>query len=297
MSREVIRLKPECINCVLQKNLNLCPEGIDSKIRLEYMKRLMEILANAELDECVPALNPSIYQLKKELLGIEPENYTETKRYFNALMMEKAELLQREILIAEDPLKMALQYAMTGNYIDFGAMDQVSEEELEKLLARAPQIPVEEKEFTSLREDIIKAEKMVYLTDNCGEVVMDKLFLEEIRKENPIASITVLVRGQEILNDATMADAEQIGLTEMVSVIGNGSGIAGTSLKHISSEARTLLENADVIIAKGQGNFETLQECGLNIYYIFLCKCDMFSDRFQVPKFTGMLINEQRQHR
>ena len=101
------------------------------------------------------------------------------------------------------------------------------------------------------------------------------------------------MRGQEILNDATMRDAEQIGLTDMVPVIGNGSGIAGTFMKDISRESKELMENADVLIAKGQGNFETLQLCGLNIYYLFLCKCEMFARRFQVPQFTGILVNEK----
>lgn len=294
MTKEVIRLKPECINCVLEKNLNLCPEDMDGKTRIEYMQRLMKILADASLDVCVPALNPSIYQLKREMLGIEPEDYTETKRYFNALMMEKVEGIQKKIKEAEDPFRLALQYAMTGNYIDFGAVDHVNVEDLEALLEKASQIPLKEQELKQLQKEIEEAENIVYLTDNCGEVVMDKLFIEEIKKKNPEAALTVLVRGEEILNDATLVDAKQIGLTEVAPVMGNGSGIAGTSLKDISSEARELLEKADVILAKGQGNFETLQMCGMNIYYLFLCKCDMFRVRFNVPKFTGMLVNDRR---
>lgn len=294
MKKEVIRLKPECINCVLEKNLNLCPDDMDGKIRIEYMQRLMKILADASLDVCVPALNPAIYQLKKEMLGIEPEDYTETKRYFNELMMAKAEGIQKKIQEAEDPFRLALQYAMTGNYIDFGAVEHVNEEDLEALLEKAAQIPLREQELEQLQKEIGQAKNIVYLTDNCGEVVMDKLFIEEIKNKNPEANLTVLVRGEEILNDATMVDAKQIGLTELVPVLGNGSGIAGTSLKDISREARELLEKADVILAKGQGNFETLQMCGLNIYYLFLCKCDMFRMRFHVPKFTGMLVNDRR---
>ena len=117
--------------------------------------------------------------------------------------------------------------------------------------------------------------------------------IEEIIRQNPELHITVIVRGEEVLNDATMVDAEQIGLTSIVKVIGNGSGIAGTSMRDISKEASDLMEQADVLIAKGQGNYETLQQCGLNIYYLFLCKCMMFANRFQVPQFTGMLMNDR----
>ena len=85
----------------------------------------------------------------------------------------------------------------------------------------------------------------------------------------------------------------QVGLTEIAEVLPNGTDIAGTWLEEISEEAKTVLEEADVIISKGQGNFETLRKCGKNIYYIFLCKCDLFANTFQVPKLTGMLINEK----
>ena len=89
-----------------------------------------------------------------------------------------------------------------------------------------------------------------------------------------------------------MEDAVQVGLDQITKIIGNGSNIAGTSLDKISEEARMLIENADFVISKGQGNFETLQECGLNIYYLFLCKCVMFANKFRVPRFAGMLLND-----
>ena len=94
-------------------------------------------------------------------------------------------------------------------------------------------------------------------------------------------------------NDADMEDAEYVGLTKLVPVFGNGSGIAGTELSKISQEAREKLERADVIIAKGQGNFETIHTCGLNIYYLFLCKCDWFMQRFHAKHLQGMFVTKQ----
>ena len=96
-----------------------------------------------------------------------------------------------------------------------------------------------------------------------------------------------------MLNDATIEDARAVGLTEITRVIGNGSNIAGNSLGYISTEAEDLIRNADVVIAKGQGNFESLNGCGLNIYYLFLCKCDWFVKRFQMKRLTGVLINDR----
>lgn len=291
--KEIVRLKPECIDCLLKHHLNACPEETEPKIKLEYMKRLMQIIIDAKLEDSSPTLTPAIHQLQKEMFGMILTDYTEIKKYFNGLMMAKAEQIEKEIFFSKDPLKLALQYAMTGNYIDFGAVEHVNEEDLNKHLAYAKNISVDEAEYEALKADIKKAEKLVFLTDNCGEIVMDKLLIEELKRQNPNMDITVIVRGKEVLNDATLTDAEQIGLTKLVRVIGNGSDIAGTAMNHISEEALELMKEADLLIAKGQGNFETLQQCGLNIYYLFMCKCMMFANRFQVPQFTGMLLNDK----
>ena len=106
-------------------------------------------------------------------------------------------------------------------------------------------------------------------------------------------AITQISGGKPVLNDATMEDAVQVGLDKAAQVIGNGTDVAGTCLEELSEQALDVINTADVMIAKGQGNFETLQKCGKNIYYIFMCKCDMFAKRFNVPKYTGVLINDK----
>ena len=95
-----------------------------------------------------------------------------------------------------------------------------------------------------------------------------------------------------MLNDCTIEDAKQIGLDKLVNVYGNGTAVAGTVLEKISPDTKAIIDNADLVISKGQGNFETLHHCGKNIYYLFLCKCEMFAKRFNVQKFTGIFIND-----
>ena len=107
--------------------------------------------------------------------------------------------------------------------------------------------------------------------------------------------LTVLVRGENTLNDATMEDAVQVGLCEVAKVTGNGCGVAGTPLAYVDEQTRRLLDEADVILAKGQGNFETMHGCGLNVYYSFLCKCDWFQQRFGMEKNKGMFVRERSQ--
>ncbi len=221
-------------------------------------------------------------------------DFSKIKHTYNQMMLNKEDEVQREIAASADPLKRAIQYAMTGNYIDFGALDGVEDEKLEELLKRSTQNPVDAKEYANLKKDLAEASKLVYLTDNCGEIVLDKILIGQLMQQYPQIDITVIVRGKPALNDATLEDAEEAGLSEVVTVIGNGSGITGTWLPEISAEAREKIEEADLILSKGQGNFETLQGCGKNIYYMFLCKCKLFVERFQMEQFEGVLANELR---
>ena len=152
---------------------------------------------------------------------------------------------------------------------------------------------VDEKEWANLKADLKKAKSLTYLTDNCGEIVLDKLLIRKLKEVYSQLDITVIVRGSNVLNDATLADAQSIGLTNEVRVMENGSSIAGNALGYISEEAELLIRNADLVISKGQGNFETLNGCGLNIYYLFLCKCDWIVRKFQIKRLAGVLINDR----
>lgn len=291
--KKPVRLKPECISCLLKSRLDFAPEGTPVEKKLDYMQSVLRAISELEYHESAPVVVRTINMIQKEMFGVS-EDFTDVKVYFNDLMMSKVPELQKNLDESEDSLKLGIQYAITGNYIDFGAMNHVDETILQKYMDEAKSIELNESEYASLQNDIADAKSIVYLTDNCGEVVLDKLLMAEIGKRNPNAKITAVVRGADVLNDATVVDAAQVKLEEVAEVMGNGSDIAGTFIDEISDEARELLETADVILAKGQANFETMQECGLNVYYIFMCKCEMFARRFGVQRFTGMLINDRR---
>ena len=287
-----MRLNPECIPCLLGNQLERYPKDIDNSKKIAYMQAILRVIADASDSMSAPMIMREITKIQRQMFGNEMD-YSEIKRHFNQLMLEKEMDVQTEIDASEDELKLAIQFAIIGNFIDFGAMKSVNEQKLEEFLHSAREISVNEEEYISLRKDILDAKKITYLTDNCGEIVMDKLLIRVIQKMNPDANLTVLVRGEQVLNDATLEDAVQVGLTEMADVRGNGSDIAGTCIEELSEEARKIIYDSDVILAKGQGNFETMQMCGLNVYYIFMCKCEMFARKFQVPRFTGMMLSDK----
>ena len=201
--------------------------------------------------------------------------------------------MEQKILNSEDPLRTALLYARVGNYIDFSALECVDKEELFELFDRENDI-LDEGEYRNFCREMQQAKKMVYILDNCGEIVLDKLVIRLLKKQYPQAEIAAVVRGEEVMNDATMEDAVMTGLTEETQVIGNGDNVAGTILSRISPELRQKIEEADLLLAKGQGNFESMYGCGKNVYYLFLCKCDWFIKKFRAERLQGMFVNEHR---
>ena len=286
------RLRSECIQCILEKQLRMMPEDTPESEKVEFLQRMFRVFAEAPKEAGAPLLVRDIDLIKKEMFHIENE-YGEIKKYFNEFMMNYEDAIREKIRESADPLKAALQFSLVGNYSDFGAMKKVDERELDDLIAHADRYEVDEAEYLSLKADFEKGGNLLYMTDNCGEIVFDKIFMETVHALYPDLQIAVLLRGEPVLNDATMEDARQVGLDGMFTVCGSGSGVAGVCEEELSEEAKELFNTADVMIAKGQGNFESLRYCGKNIYYIFLCKCDMFANQFQVPKLTGMLISDK----
>lgn len=289
----IIRLNPECITCLLNKYLSKIPDGIDTELKLTYMQKVLKLISDADWQKSAPEITSEISEIQYKLLGIK-DDFTEVKKYFNSLMLSLEAEIENTIKTNKNPLNSAISYAMLGNYIDFGAMQNVDEEKLKKMLSDVHNISLDETESKNLKTDLKNAKKLIYITDNCGEIVLDKLLIKEILKEYPHISAEVLVRGANVLNDATVEDAKQVGLDTILPVYHNGNNIAGTCLSKIPQHISEKLENADVIIAKGQANFETLRYCGKNIYYIFMCKCELFANRFGVPKYSGMLLNDLR---
>lgn len=289
-----MRLNTFCLCCQINKQASMIDSFPDEKKKLAYMQNVLTRLTNLQEDDNSPSLYTEFQKHFTKIWGIAPKDYTELKKEFNQLMMDLEEELMLSIRESADPLERALIYSRIGNYIDFAALSHVKKEELLSLIEEGRQESLAKEEYRHFCEELSSASSLVYLTDNCGEIVLDKLVIRILKERFPKLDIQVIVRGFPAANDATIEDAKMCGLTEFVPVIGNGNDVGGTWLPHISKESLSLIKNADVIISKGQGNFETLHGCALNIYYLFLCKCEWFMRMFQAEKFQGMFVNEKR---
>ncbi len=288
-----MRMNDGCRKCQLDRKLNAYPDGAAEEQIREYQTRVRDLVINSG-EASSPEIASRISAVYRELFGPE-KDFTQIKAHFNALMMELLPDMRENIRRAEDPLERAVQLAMTGNFIDFAALSDVDENRLRRLLADAHGNAVDREMLEAFRREITAGRKMVYFTDNCGEIVTDRLLMETILALNPSLQITAIVRGGPAANDATLEDAEQIGLGETAGrVLGSGNDFPGAVIDRLSGEALEAVREADLLTAKGQGNYESLSGCGLNIFYIFMCKCSFFTQRFGVKQFTGILTREPK---
>ncbi|MDO4599285.1 MAG: ARMT1-like domain-containing protein [[Ruminococcus] gnavus] len=288
-----MRLNSFCMACMISSQEAKIRKYSDEEKKTKYLKEIMRLMADSDSSISSPALLVPISKIYERYWG-KTDGMEEAKKQFNDLLLEKEQTLEEHIRAQKDPLESALCYARIGNYIDFSAFKEVSEEKLFSMLEEQSQILLDSKEYAYFKEDLKKAKSFVYLTDNCGEVVLDKIVIRLLKEQFPKLKITAIVRGCAVTNDVDMKAAEYVRLTDLAEVLDNGSEIAGTDLAFVSAQVRERIEQADIILSKGQGNFETIHGCGLNIYYLFLCKCEWFMQRFHADRLEGMFVNEKR---
>ena len=287
-----MRLNSMCIRCLVDKQEAGIAKFKDEEKNTAYMKEIAKIIGESD-DEASSAYLVYLFnQVYRRYFG-EVKDYSEIKKEYNSYVLAMEDELYQEIGEAKDPLAQSIVYARIGNYIDFGAMQHVERAEFLELFQKKEKNLLDQSVYEDFLKDCQKGKNFLLLADNCGEIVLDKLFLRELKKRFPHLILSVMVRGEEVLNDVTIKDAEETGICTVAKVVSNGNGVGGTVVDMLSEEARQVLDQADVMLAKGQANFETLHGCGRNIYYSFLCKCDWFSGRFGVEKYTGMFLRER----
>jgi uncharacterized protein with ATP-grasp and redox domains len=202
-------------------------------------------------------------------------------------------LIQSIADTADDPVGTGLRLAILGNYLDFSALQgKISFEKLEEMIRDSLNMELDAAPLAQLKADLASAKQLLYITDNAGEIGFDRICAQQLQKAYPQLQITFCVRGGPALNDATREDAAAVGLE--FPIIDNGNDVPGTDLGLMGQEAKQALEKADVVIAKGMANVETMFGCGYNIYYAFLVKCQRFVELFNRPLMTPMLVREHK---
>ena len=286
-----LSIDSQCLLCHMERNIQLVrPLGTEEQT-MAFARDLMRMYLEAPADVSSPWFNPQVAELLHRHYGLPLDRFRQEKAESNRFVLERMEDIRSRIARAEDPVLAGLQFAILGNYLDFSALrGQVSFDKLSDMLDQALNMELDQEVYRTFRRQLEEGKKLLYLTDNAGEIGFDRLFAEEIAKAHPHLEITFCVRGDIAINDATRLDAEAVGIP--FRVIDNGNNIPGTQLDRLGEEARQALAESDVILAKGMANVETMAGCGYNVYYAFLVKCQRFVSRYHKPLLTPMLVRE-----
>jgi len=262
----------DCIPCFIRQALDAVRLATsDEKIHEQVLRGVLAAASKMDLDQSPPVMGQYIHKTIRELSGHD-DPYKKIKDRFNNFSLKLYPDLKQRIQSSSNPMDTAVRIAIAGNIIDFGVNAKIDRSMVFDTIEQALSAQV----FGNIEvlcDSIDSAENILYLGDNCGEIVFDRLLIEQL----PVDNVTFVVRGGPIINDATIADARATGMTELVNVIDNGSDIPGTVLEKCSKEFRECFAHSDLIIAKGQGNYETLSSCEKNIFFLLKAKCPVIS--------------------
>ena len=275
----------DCVPCFVRQSLeaarNVTP---DAGIHERILRDVLRLAADLDLDQPPPIVAQVIHRRLRELTGVR-DPYLAAKRRFNELALQALPGLREIVRAAADPLQAAARLAVAANAIDMGVASAITESEVRMALRGLPaQAP--HGDWAALLAASAAARDILYLADNAGEIAVDRLAVELLGPER----VTVVVRGAPVLNDAVLDDARQVGLAEIVAVIDNGSDAPGTLLGDCSPAFRKRVDGADLIIAKGQGNFESLSGARDNIAFWFKVKCPVVARQTGMPVGTHALL-------
>ena len=259
----------DCVPCFVRQVLDSVRMITDDEqIQEKVLREALFLGSKMDLSQSPPAMAQKIHRFIHEITGVK-DPYLEVKNRFNKLALQMYPELKQRVETSVAPLETAVRLAIAGNIIDFGVNSVVEQSQVEKTIAESLTEPLDKEAMEEFREATSQAEDILYLGDNSGEIVFDRLLIEQL----PYEKITFAVKSGPILNDATIEDAQIVGLTDIVNVIDNGSDAPGTILESCSEAFRRRFDKSDLIIAKGQGNYETLSNIDKNIFFMLQPKC------------------------
>ena len=262
----------DCIPCLTRQAIaTLRMLNAEEALQEKTMRLILREMTQLDFKNPPPYMSCLLQRIIKKQTGIA-DPYQEIKKDFNQTILNLYDYLEKIVQDSPYPFEQAIRFAASANIIDFGIIPDITMEQVKKAFQDSINIPIKGNPTSKFEEAIRNARKILYLGDNTGEIVMDKLLLTRM----PWGKVTYVVKGKPIINDVLREDAEFVGITDLVRVIDNGADIPGTIIELSSQEFQQEFAEADLIIAKGQGNYECLNEYegkGKKIFFIFRVKC------------------------
>jgi uncharacterized protein with ATP-grasp and redox domains len=278
-----MRVHLDCFPCFLRQSIIALRRGTkDELLRERILKSILPEIQIADISRPPAYATTFIHRKIRQMLGRDP--FEELKSEYNKIALGLYPSLKTMVGKSQDPLWTATRLAIAGNVIDFGIFTSV---DIEGTTDKALNNPLAVDDFEIFKKAISDADTIVYLADNAGEIVFDRLLIETLISFGK--SVTVVVKGGPVINDSTLKDALESGLTRICQVIDNGSDAVGTILVWTSSAFQDTFNNAQLVISKGQGNFETLIGIQKNIFFLFQSKCNVVSKELGLSRGSMLL--------
>lgn len=270
-----MRLHDKCLPCVINQAIKVADiTGVDKKE--ELLREVFSYLSKMDFQSTTPEIIGEVFEMIKRYTN-NPDPYKETRNYYNQLFLKLLPEFEQKIQQAENSFQAAVRYAIVGNIIDFNPIHNTLLEDIFDCFEKMDQMEMAIDDSGVLMEDIMAAKTLLYLGDNCGEICMDKIFIKKIKELNTDIEISFGVRGKPVVNDSIAEDAYAVGIDAYAEIIDNGDGSLGTVLSRTSDDFKEVYKRADVVIAKGQANYECLSEENKNIYFLLMTKCDVIA--------------------
>lgn len=268
-----MKVTADCIPCFLKTSLRaMAKGGWPEERREEVLLSLLPLLSSLD-NRKTPAENATLvlYQLVKTMGGVDP--FKEAKTESNQRALQHLPSLRKMISQSADPLELAVKFAAAGNVVDLGIFDEY---DLTGAISEALETGFAINDYSEFKERVGQAEKLLIIGDNSGEIVFDRLLVEALIADGK--KVVYGVKGGFVLNDSTIADALETGMTDICPVITNGNQFLGTIAEKCSEEFLKVFREADIVISKGQANYYTLEGTGLagnKTFFLLKAKCNV----------------------
>jgi uncharacterized protein with ATP-grasp and redox domains len=278
-----MRVHLDCFPCFIRQTIIALRFGTkDELLQERILKSILPEIQIADISMPPAFTTTFIHRKIRQLLGKDP--FKELKSEYNEIALGLYPSLKTMVKESQNPLWTATRLAIAGNVIDFGIFTSV---DIEGTILKAINNPLAVDEFDIFKKAISDTDTILYLTDNAGEIVFDRILIETLISTGK--KVKVVVKGSAVINDSTIGDALESGLTGICEVVDNGSDAVGTILPWTSSAFQKLFRNAELIVSKGQGNFETLNGIQKNIFFLFQSKCDVVSKELSLSNGSMLL--------
>lgn len=286
-------VQERCLPCIVNQTLKVANMvGLAEKD--ELLKKVFEYLSKVDYRaSTTPELIGEIFAILKDETGNE-DPYRETRMKYNTMFLERLPVFEQHIKESSNPFLTAVKYAIIGNIIDFNPIHNLGLSDVEAYFDRFIKDNLEIDDSSALQQEIRNARCILYLGDNCGEICLDRLLLKMMKEINPSCDVFFATRGYAVVNDSIKEDAYYVGIDEYAFIISNGDGSLGTILKRTTDEFRSIYERADIVIAKGQANYECLSEEDKNIFFLLVTKCDVIASCIGIEQMKMICMKHKR---